>query len=130
MEIINNFLKLKKNIHLVSKLGRNDLRYKDDNDTYDIYNSIFGKKGFIKVIKKSLGNKEYVLIPNLFPYSKITQEIPHLVHYVLWSRIELTDIKIKKILENKFPNKKYVYIERRNKSIPEIKHWQVFILKI
>ena len=125
---VSSWKELVKKIDMLPYLSRSTSRRKDDAKLYNTLEKVFGKKWFLKNINAIIGNKKTILLPNMFPYTTITTQIPHVVHYVLWSKKgKLSEQEIEKLIEKKFKGKKYLYFERPRKSIPEIMHYQVFI---
>lgn len=107
-----------------------ELRRIDDQKYYKYFDKATSKKTVLKIVNKSFDGKKIVLVPNLFPYSALLNNLDGVVHYCLWSRTGyLPDNKISQIISKKFKNKKFIYFERSSKykSVPEIVHYQVFI---
>jgi hypothetical protein len=120
-------VKLKSKIrHSHPKIARfpNDLKF------YRLYTKLVPKEIRLDIIKRLIGNNDYKILKNNFPYSKLTQHIPSVAHYCLWSRIgklspEIIELEIAK----KFSGKEYFWFENSlpTKSIPEIWHCQIFV---
>lgn len=111
-------------------LNRND----DIKKKYLLYNQTNKKNIFIENIKNH--NEKYVFLKNDFPYN-IDDNIKH---YVLWCKekssinnIEnIITIKIRELINKKIFSKQeyefvFSYNVEKNKSIPEIMHYHVFI---
>ena len=79
------------------------------------------KTQFIINLKERLKNKDYVFLENDYPYNVDAK------HYVLWVKNE--NFNIPKLIEERFSGNKTKYFENYGflKSIPEIKHYQVFV---
>lgn len=81
-------------------------------------------------ISKLMGEKDYLLIDNLYPYD-LEDGITHMVLFIN-PRNKVSDIDVKGLLEGLLPGKTYVYCmnSSRNISLPEIPHYQIFIKNI
>jgi len=79
------------------------------------------KTNFIKHLQTKLKNESYLFLKNDFPYHVNAQ------HYVLWLKNE--NVNISKIIQQRFSNKNIKYFQNYHflKSIPEIKHYQIFV---
>lgn len=105
-------------------------RFDEDLAFYELYTKLVPKETRLGIIKTLIGNNDIKLLKNNFPYTKLTQNIPGVSHYCLWSRIgKLSKKTIESEIEKKFPNKKYLWFINTpaTKSVPEIWHCQVFI---
>lgn len=106
------------------------VRFEDDINFYNTYNKLVSKKIRLEIISNLIGENDYKIIRNNFPYFRLTKNIPFINHYCLWSRIGKLS---KKIIESeiikKFPNKEYFWFENIEiiKSVPEIWHCHIFI---
>lgn len=86
------------------------------------------------IYKKFLGELKMNFIENTFPYD-VEDNCKHFViwfdtkYYANLKLKEDEEIIIDKIVRNKFKDNQYVYFENisNNKSVPDIKHFHVFI---
>lgn len=100
---------------------------------YDIYISTIksNNNDINKIITQKYfsNNKNYVFVPNLFPYD-IEDGIKH---YLIWFNPILNNIIDKKYIEDilisNLGNKKYIYFINfaTNKSVKNVEHCQVFL---
>jgi hypothetical protein len=84
----------------------------------------------MEIIKKMIGNNDFKLVRNSFPYLKLIQKIPHVVHYCLWSKVgKLPKNIIESEIATKFPDKSFFWFENITsiKSVPEFWHCHIFI---
>jgi hypothetical protein len=105
-------------------------RFSDDLNFYQLYTKFVPREVRLDIIKQSIGNNDIKLIRNTFPYLKLLQNIPFVVHYCLWSRIgKLSKKTIESEVEKRFPHQEYFWFENtaQTKSIPEIWHCHIFV---
>jgi hypothetical protein len=105
-------------------------RLPDDLAFYQLYNELVPKEIRLEIIKRLIGDNDYKILKNNFPYLKLIQYLPWVTHYCLWSRVgKLSPNVIDSEITKKFPNKKYFWFEnsRETKSVPEIWHCHIFI---
>ncbi|MDD4785438.1 MAG: DUF3605 domain-containing protein [Candidatus Shapirobacteria bacterium] len=123
----DELVSLKKKIrHSIPEVNR----FSEDLSFYELYLKLVPKDIRLEIISQQIGNNDIKLLKNNFPYLKLTQHIPGVVHYCLWSRIgKLSKKIIETEIEKKFPKQKYFWFENSTttKSVPEIWHCQVFI---
>lgn len=106
------------------------VRFNNDLNFYRQYLKETSRETRLKTIYDEIGDTPIKIIPNNFPYLKLTQHLGQVNHYCLWSKTsplsnDQVEVEIKKI----FPNKIYLWFENAQaiKSIPEIWHCHVFI---
>ena len=112
--------------HSVPEANRN----LDDLVIYHHYNETVPKGIRLQKIVSLIGDNDYKILKNDFPYSRLIQNLPKVTHYCLWSRIgELTPETIKQEIVKNFPSQRYMYLENspETKSMPEIWHCHIFI---
>ena len=97
---------------------------------YHLYNEMVPKEIRLKIIDHLIGDNNYIILKNNFPYSRLTQNLPEVTHYCLWSRIgELSPELIEQEINKKFPDQKHIWLENspQTKSMPEIWHCHIFV---
>ena len=112
--------------HSVPEANRN----LDDLTFYHLYNELIPKETRFKIIDRLIGDSDYKILKNNFPYRKLLKNLPEVQHYCLWSRIgELSPKIIEVEITKKFSGKKYFWLENslQTKSIPEIWHCHIFV---
>ncbi|MEI8067357.1 MAG: hypothetical protein WCG91_00200 [Candidatus Shapirobacteria bacterium] len=105
-------------------------RFPKDNQKYDDYRDSTTREKHLQKIIDDIGDNDFKITPNKFPYSRIIKNIPEVRHYLLWSKNgELPTKTIESEIERVFPNCDYFYFVNppNNKSIPEIWHCQIFV---
>lgn len=105
-------------------------RLPDDLAFYRLYNQLVPKKIRLEIINRLIGDFEYRILKNNFPYLKLTQHLPWVTHYCLWSRVgKLPARTIKSEITKKFPHQEYFWFENslNTKSVPEIWHCHLFV---
>ncbi len=97
---------------------------------YQLYTKLVPRDIRLEIINQLIGDNDYKILQNNFPYLNLLKHLPEVKHYCLWSRIgELSPEKIDSEITKVFPGKKYFWLENspQTKSIPEIWHCQVFV---
>lgn len=105
-------------------------RFPEDLKFYLLYTKLVPPEIRLEIISQLIGDNDVKLIQNNFPYLKLTQHLPGVNHYCLWSRIgKLSPKIIKSEIDKNFPGKPYFWFENSSatKSVPEIWHCQVFV---
>lgn len=114
----------------IPKFRNNITRFTKDNQYYNNHQKSIPRQQYIQRIIDEIGNKNYKITPNKFPYSRLIQHLPNVKHYCLWSNIKepSSDI-IESEIKKKFPNLNYFWFVNppNNKSIPEIWHCHIFV---
>lgn len=129
-----NWKELNKNIYANIPLRRSN----KIEEKYKTYSKSFrtGNDLEKKIINEYLNNKLYAFMKNKFKYN-VNKNISH---YILWinpllkNNIIYNKKFVKKILNKKIDTSRYKYIyfmnQKKNRSIQNIPHYQVFITKI
>lgn len=105
-------------------------RLPEDLAFYQLYTKLVPRDIRLEIIKQLIGNNDYKILQNNFPYLKLLKNLPEVKHYCLWSRVgELSPEKIDSEIIKAFPGKKYFWLENspQTKSIPEMWHCHVFV---
>jgi hypothetical protein len=105
-------------------------RLPEDLAFYQLYTKLVPRDIRLEIIKQLIGDNDYKILQNNFPYLKLLSNLPEVKHYCLWSRIgELPLEIIESEITKKFPGKKYFWLENslQTKSIPEIWHCHIFV---
>lgn len=105
-------------------------RFKDDLSFYDLYSEKIPKNVRLEIIETLIGDNNIKLLRNNFPYLRLTQHLPDVHHYCLWSKVgPLSPSSVETEIKKNFNNKKYFWFENVEivKSIPEIWHCHVFV---
>lgn len=130
IKIPKTWKELKKLINILPYCGGEITRFPQDKEFYESYIHSLTPEEKINDILKQVRDNEVCLIKNIFPYTRLLQNLPNVKHYCLWSRIGslLSKIIDQKIIEN-FPHCEYFWFENAPhiKSIPEIWHCHVFV---
>lgn len=106
------------------------VRFTDDINFYHTYNKLVPKQTRMEIIFNLIGDNDYKIIRNNFPYLRLIKNIPFISHYCLWSRVgKLPQKTIESEITKKFPNKEYFWFEniKMIKSVPEIWHCHIFV---
>ena len=106
------------------------LRLPADQEVYYAYSKQISREELLNDIAGQFKNKKTVIVVNNFPYTKVLQKIPGVIHYCLWSKCGvLGDQEVNQIANKKFKGKRWFYMERKvnHKSIPEIWHCHIFV---
>jgi hypothetical protein len=106
------------------------LRLPKDNDFYARYVKSISRKALVDAVNKEIGNNQTAILVNRFPHTNILQNLPKVKHYCLWSKKgPLEEKEIDDLINKKFKNKQWFYMERKinHKSIPEIWHCHIFV---
>ena len=128
-----NWKQLNKNIYTNIPLRRSS----KIEEKYKIYSKSFTRNDLEKnIINEYLNNKLYAFMKNKYKYN-VNKNISH---YILWinpllkNNIIYNKKFVKKILNKKINTSiyKYIYImnQKKNRSIKNIPHYQVFITKL
>lgn len=108
------------------------LRKKEDEEKYTADMRSINRHQMLGRIRKQMGGNNIALVKNEYPHTNILQNFPKAQHYCLWN-VEgpLKDREISKIVNEKFPNEEWFWMERGNAymSIPEIWHCHIYINK-
>lgn len=105
-------------------------RFPDDLAFYQLYTKLVSRDIRLEIINQLIGDNDYKILKNNFPYLRLIQNIPGVVHYCLWSRIgKLNKEIVNAEITKEFPGKDFFWFEnhQKTKSIPEIWHCQVFV---
>ena len=105
-------------------------RLPDDLSFYRLYTKLVPSEIRLQIIDQMIGDCDYKILKNNFPYLRLIQNIPGVTHYCLWSRIgKLSSKIVESEIAKNFPHKKYFWFENhpKTKSIPEIWHCQIFV---
>ncbi len=105
-------------------------RLPEDLAFYQLYTKLVPRDIRLEIVKQLIGDNDYKIIPNNFPYLKLLKNLPNVKHYCLWSRIgDLSPEIIEREINKKFSGKKYFWFENSTvtKSIPEIWHCHIFV---
>lgn len=105
-------------------------RFPEDLAFYQLYSKLVPRDTRLEIIKQLIGEVDYKILKNNFPYTKLIKNIPGVEHYCLWSRVgELSPDIIEAEIAKKFSDKKYFWFENSTvtKSIPEIWHCHIFV---
>jgi hypothetical protein len=97
---------------------------------YLFYRKIIPKNWRHDRILRQIGNHQYRLLANDFPYDRLLKNLPYVKQFVLWSKTgPLTSHRISEIIKTSFPKAQFFYYENipSNKSIPDIWHVHVFV---
>lgn len=123
-------------VALKDKIGifRNNItRFKEDNQAYDKFRKSFPRQQYLQRIIDEIGDQDFKITPNRFPYNKLIQHLPNVKHYCLWSKVGEPSVEtIESEIKKQFPNLDYLWFVNhpQNKSIPEIWHCQLFVKEI
>lgn len=105
-------------------------RFPEYNQAYQNYKDSMSRQQHLQNIINNIGDQDYKITPNKFPYSRLIQHIPEVQHFLLWSKTgePLSGI-VESEIEKVFPNKDHFWFVNSviNKSIPEIWHCHIFI---
>ena len=84
-----------------------DTRALPDRVLYNQKKSELGEKGLLAVIEAKMGQSDFVLLENDFPYTNLIPIGSSLKQYCLWSKDEdkLTTDAINMLVEDRFPNR-------------------------
>jgi hypothetical protein len=105
-------------------------RLPEDLAFYQLYTKLVPRDIRLEIVKQLIGNNDYKILQNNFPYLKLLKNLPEVKHYCLWSRIgQLSPELIESEIAKKFSGKKYFWFENSTvtKSIPEIWHCHIFV---
>ncbi len=120
-------------VNLKSKLRRctpESARLPSDLAFYQLYTKLVPRDIRLEIVRQLVGDADYKILKNNFPYLKLLQHLPHVKHYCLWSYIgKLPKKVIESEIEKTFPGKRYLWLENshQTKSMPEIWHCQIFV---
>jgi len=104
-------------------------RHPEDLKFYLLYQELVSKETRLEILKRQLVS-DICLIKNIFPYTRLLQNLPDVKQYCLWSKNgKLSDEEIDLEIKQKFPSQSYFWFENSEatKSVPEIWHCQVFV---
>ncbi len=105
-------------------------RLPEDLAFYQLYTKLVPRDIRLEIINQLIGDNDYKILQNNFPYLNLLKHLPEVKHYCLWSRVgELSPEKIDSEITQAFPGKKYFWLENslQTKSVPEIWHCHVFV---
>lgn len=114
----------------ISIFRNNITRFAKGNQAYDDFRKSFSRKQYLQRIINEIGDRDYKITPNKFPYAKLIQHLPNVKHYCLWSKVGEPSVNIiESEIKKQFPNLDYFWFVNhpKNKSIPEIWHCQLFV---
>jgi hypothetical protein len=130
--IPNNWAELQELKDYLSDCNTIYLRTSEDKLFYDLYRELIPREIALEIIYRQIGNNNVAIVKNNFPYSRILEKLPNIIHYCLWSKKgTLKETEIKEHVNSMFPNNEWFYSVRKvnHKSVPEIWHCHIFIKK-
>lgn len=104
-------------------------RLDEDEKRYYEYKNQGSREDALKPIYEQLGD-EAKFIDNIFPYTRVLQYLPNVLHLTLWNKKgKMSEAEIKKFVDQKYQGKEWCFYERSTdlKSVPEIWHCHVFV---
>lgn len=129
-EIPETWLELTKMMDKIRNGGNDFLRLKSDEEEYQNSFKILPKEERLKRLNRQIGRQGPKILNNLFPYSNLLSKMPWVKHYCLWNKSgAMNKDEIKKVVEEKFKNRRWCWMERvpEGKTVPEIWHVHIFV---
>lgn len=112
----------------LKEMDRKVLRLDDEDRDYTIYRQVVPTHLQYEVILQIIGERDYAVLVNRYPYSKLLSKLPQVTHWSLWNKTgAMSDHEIEKVVTAKFPGKRFIAVESTVKSMPEIWHTHVFV---